>query len=405
MIRKLRAKFIFVTMCVVLAVLVAMAGTLNIATYKRVDDDTDDILAVLVDNGGIMPLPEYVNGPTPIMPSLPPETPYQTRYFTVTIKDGDFVKINMTSIHKLSEEQVIAYTNEVIASGQTEGYFGDYKIAKISTTSGEMYIFLDCSQYLYTARHLTKISILVAVGALALIFGLVCFFSYIVVRPIEESYLKQKRFITDANHELKTPLAVIKATNEVVELTFGENEWTVSINNQVKKLTDLTEKLVFLSRMDEEKAEMPMIEFDLSQTTKEIAESFEYVSKASNKTYNINILPNLNMVGDVSLISQLISVLLENAFKYSNENGRIDITLSGTNKTKKLIVGNTTTGIDKKNLDRLFDRFYRTDKSRNSETGGHGIGLSIAKSIVNIHKGKIFAKSDDGKYIEFVVIL
>ena len=404
MIRKLRAKFIFVTMCVVLVVMVGLVGMLNAVNSARIDNDTDKILSVLVDNEGIMPLPSYINNQNP-MPSLPLETPYQTRYFTVTVKGNEIVKVNMSNIYKLSEEQAKNNTIEVMASGQTEGYFGDFKITKISTVNGDMYIFLDCSQYLYNARNLLRISIMVATISLVLIFGLVCFFSYIVVKPIEESYLKQKRFITDANHELKTPLAVIKATNEVVELTFGQNEWSESINNQVKKLTDLTEKLVFLSRMDEEMAEMPTIEFDLSKTAMEVSGSFEYFAKASNKTYNVNITPGINTVGDVSLISQLISILLENAFKYSNQNGRIDITLSGNNKTKRLIVGNTTAGIDKENLDKLFDRFYRTDKSRNSETGGHGIGLSIAKSIVNIHRGKISVKADDEMYIEFTVVL
>lgn len=404
MIKKLRAKFILVTMCVVIGVMAGLIGITNAVYSARIDEDTDKILSVLVDNGGTMPLPDYINNPNP-MPSLPLETPYQTRYFTVTVNGNEIVSVNLSKIYKLSEEQAKAHAREVIASGQTEGYFGDYKIAKIDAVTSDMYIFLDCSQHLYNARGLLRISVTIGLISLGLIFGLVCFFSYIVVRPIEESYLKQKRFITDANHELKTPLAVIKATNEVVELTFGENEWTVSINNQVKKLADLTEKLVFLSRMDEEKAEISMIEFNLSQTAEEVAGSFEYVSKASNKEYNVSIAPDLNVLGDVSLISQLISILLENAFKYSNENGRVDITLTGTNKTKKLIVGNTTAGIDKKNLDKLFDRFYRTDKSRNSETGGHGIGLSIAKAIVNIHKGKISVKSDDEKYIEFTVVL
>lgn len=230
-------------------------------------------------------------------------------------------------------------------------------------------------------------------------------FSSIIVKPIAESYSKQKRFITDANHEIKTPLAIIGATNEVMELKFGENEWSDTINNQVKKLTALTERLVFLSRMDEENAEIPMVEFNLSETVNEVSEPFKNLAKISNKTFNLTVEQNLKGLGDVSLIGQLVSILLENAFKYSNDNGNIDLYLSSNGKNKKIIVANTTDGVDKKNLDKLFDRFYRSDDSRNSETGGNGIGLSIAKSIVNIHKGKIFAKSDDGKYIVFTVII
>jgi len=167
----------------------------------------------------------------------------------------------------------------------------------------------------------------------------------------------------------------------------------------------LTEKLVFLSRMDEENAEIPMAEFDLSQTINEVSEHFKNLAHTSGKTFNVSIAQNLKLVGEVSLIGQLVSILLENAFKYSDKKGRVDLFLSANGKNKEIIVANTTDGVDKKGLDKLFDRFYRADSSRNSNLGGNGIGLSIAKSIVNIHKGKITAKLEDGKYIVFTVVL
>lgn len=404
MIKKLRTKFIIVTMCVVFVVIGGIIGIINAVNFSRINADSDMVLSVLADNNGTMPLPNIEDKENP-MPSLPPETPFQTRYFTVTVKGGEVVSVNNSKIFKLTEEQAITQTKEVIAQGQTDGYFGDYKLTKISVDDGDMYIFLDCSKDLYFARNFLKISLMIGAIAIILILGLVWIFSSIVVKPIAESYSKQKRFITDANHEIKTPLAIIGATNEVMELKFGENEWSDTINNQVKKLTALTERLVFLSRMDEENAEIPMVEFNLSETVNEVSEPFKNLAKISNKTFNLTVEQNLKGVGDVSLIGQLVSILLENAFKYSNDNGNIDLYLSSNGKNNKIIVANTTDGVDKKNLDKLFDRFYRSDDSRNSETGGNGIGLSIAKSIVNIHKGKIFAKSDDGKYIVFTVII
>ena len=404
MIKKLRTKFIIVTMCVIFVVIGGIIGIINAVNFSRINSDSNIVISVLADNNGTMPLPNIEDKENP-MPSLPPETPFQTRYFTVTVKGGEVVSVNNSKIFKLTEEQAITQTKEVISQGQTDGYFGDYKLTKISVDDGDMYIFLDCSKDLYFARNFLKISIMIGAIAIILIFGLVWIFSSIVVKPIAESYSKQKRFITDANHEIKTPLAIIGATNEVMELKFGENEWSDTINNQVKKLTALTERLVFLSRMDEENAEIPMVEFNLSETVNEVSEPFKNLAKISNKTFNLTVEQNLKGVGDVSLIGQLVSILLENAFKYSNDNGNIDLYLSSNGKNNKIIVANTTDGVDKKNLDKLFDRFYRSDDSRNSETGGNGIGLSIAKSIVNIHKGKIFAKSDDGKYIVFTVII
>ena len=404
MIKKLRTKFIIVTTCIVVLVIGGIIGIINAVNYARVNEDSNKILSVLVENDGTMPLPNFDDNENP-MPTLPPETPFQTRFFTVTVNGDAIVSVDVSKIFKITEDQAKAQTQEVISSGQVDGYYNDYKIVKISTDNGEMYIFLDCSRDLYFARNFLKISLMIGLSAIVLIFGLVWFFSSIIVKPIAESYSKQKRFITDANHEIKTPLAIIGATNEVIELKFGENEWSDTINNQVKKLTALTEKLVFLSRMDEENAEIPMTEFNLSETISEVVEPFKNLANISNKTLNVSIENDLKVVGEVSLIGQLVSILLENAFKYSNKNGTIDLFLSSNGKNKKIIVANTTDGVDKKNLDKLFDRFYRADDSRNSETGGNGIGLSIAKSIVNIHKGKINVKSDDGKYIVFTVNL
>lgn len=404
MIKKLRTKFIIVTTCIVVLVIGSIIGIINAINYARVNEDSNKILSVLVENDGTMPLPNFDDKENP-MPTLPRETAFQTRFFTVTVNGDEIVSVDVSKIFKITEDQAKAQTQELISSGQVDGYYNDYKIAKISTDNGEIYIFLDCSRDLYFARNFLKISLMIGLSAIILIFGLVWFFSSIIVKPIAESYSKQKRFITDANHEIKTPLAIIGATNEVMELKFGENEWSDTINNQVKKLTALTERLVFLSRMDEENAEIPMVEFNLSETVNEVSEPFKNLAKISNKTFNLTVEQNLKGLGDVSLIGQLVSILLENAFKYSNDNGNIDLYLSSNGKNNKIIVANTTDGVDKKNLDKLFDRFYRSDDSRNSETGGNGIGLSIAKSIVNIHKGKIFAKSDDGKYIVFTVII
>ena len=404
MIKKLRTKFIVVATCVVVAVIGSIIGIINAVNYKKVDEDSNKILSVLRENNGTIPLPNFDDKENH-MPTLPPETPFQTRFFTVTVNGDEIVSVDASKIFQITEEQAKAQTQEVISSGQVDGYYNDYKIAKISTDSGEMYIFLDCSRDLYFARNFLKTSLIIGLSAIIIIFGLVWFFSSIIVKPIAESYSKQKRFITDANHEIKTPLAIIGATNEVMELKFGENEWSNTINNQVKKLTALTEKLVFLSRMDEENAEIPMAEFNLSETISEVVEPFKNLANVSNKTLNVSIENDLKVVGEVSLVGQLVSILLENAFKYSNKNGTIDLFLSSNGKNRKIIVANTTDGVDKKNLDKLFDRFYRADDSRNSETGGNGIGLSIAKSIVNIHKGKITVKSDDGKYIVFSVII
>jgi signal transduction histidine kinase len=225
------------------------------------------------------------------------------------------------------------------------------------------------------------------------------------MRPIAESYEKQRRFITDASHEIKTPLAIIEANTEVIEMDNGESEWTDSIRNQVKRLTGLTEKLVFLSRMEEEDNPLTMVDFSLSDAVSETAQSFEAVAAAQQKTLTSEIEPRITYHGDEASLRQCVSLLLDNAMKYSTENGAIRLTLSRSGKNITLTLWNSAQGLTPGKQDILFERFYRPDSSRSRQTGGSGIGLSVAQAIVLAHKGKINARSDDGVSILFTITL
>lgn len=229
------------------------------------------------------------------------------------------------------------------------------------------------------------------------------------INPIIESMEKQKQFITDAGHEIKTPITIISANADVLEMTGGENEWITSIRNQTIRLDKLVKNLLMLSKVDEGNVKMEFSDFDLSNTVLEAAESFQTIAETQEKDFTLQIQSGLKLHGDESSIHQLVSTLVDNAMKYSNEKGTIKITLSSTKKGgksgTKIEVYNTTDQIEKANLDKLFDRFYRADASRSRDTGGYGIGLSIAKSIVEAHHGKIAVKSEDGRSIFFTVLL
>lgn len=214
-----------------------------------------------------------------------------------------------------------------------------------------------------------------------------------------QSYEKQKTFITDASHEIKTPLAVIEANTEVVEIENGESQWTRSNKEQISRLSELTEKLVFLAKMDEERNIFVMTEFSLSKLAQEITEGFNGMAKAQNKKYTVSIDSDIDVKADEKAIKQLLSILIENAFKYSDREGNIAVTVKKNGKYKEIEVRNTADNLKKGDLSILFERFYRLDSSRNSNTGGSGIGLSIAKAIAEAHKGKIKAYSLDGKEI------
>ncbi|MCI6957920.1 MAG: ATP-binding protein [Clostridiales bacterium] len=213
-----------------------------------------------------------------------------------------------------------------------------------------------------------------------------------IVRPFAESYEKQKRFITDAGHEIKTPLTVLQADADILEMELGSNEWLSDMQGQIKHLSALTNDLVSLARMEEGETSLHLLEIPVSDVISEAAESFRSLAQAQGKTLAVRVEPMLSMAADEKSIRQLIGILLDNALKYSPEGSEITLNFSKQARQLKLTVTNTSSApLPGENPDILFERFYRVDSSRNSQTGGHGIGLSIAKAIVTAHGGKIHA--------------
>ena len=187
----------------------------------------------------------------------------------------------------------------------------------------------------------------------------------------------------------------------------GESEWIKSNKHQIERLSSLTEKLVFLTRMDEDNAPlMNMNDFSISDAVSDTVSAYESMAKTNGITLKYDISENINYHGDESMIRQLISLMMDNAMKYSSEHGDINVTLKNDRMKRVLItIENSVDSIEKGNHDELFERFYRSDKSRNSKTGGFGIGLSVCEAIVTAHKGHIHAESTDGKSIRFIVSL
>lgn len=292
----------------------------------------------------------------------------------------------------------------MVKSG-SNGFIGNYRYTKQVSETETRVIFLDCFRGISTFRSFLLTSIGVSFFGMLAVFILMVLLSEKIVKPISDSYEKQKQFITDAGREIKTPLTIIDADAEILEMDYGENEWLKDIKSQVKRLTSLTEDLTFLSHMEEEKGLSEMIDFPLSDVVSETAQSFQAPAKTQNKNFSAEIEPTLSFCGNEKAIRQLVSILLDNALKYSPDGGNISISLKKQNKSISLKVFNTAQNVDTKNLDRLFDRFYRGDKSRSSETRGYGIGLSVAKAIVTSHKGKIAASSKDGNSLTITVTL
>ena len=380
---------------------------------------------------------------------ISPESQFDTRYFTVTINSkGEVENIDTSKIASVSSENAAEYAKKLWKSEKKgdgkSGFADNCKYLIVDEAGSTMYIFLSCQRELSTIRAYILASVGISVFGLVVVFIMIYFFSGKILKPVSESYEKQKRFITDASHEIKTPLTIIEANTEVIEMMEGKNEWTSSTRKQVARLTSLTEKLVFLSRMDEEATKLEMLEFSLSDAILDTAEPFKAVAGTKGKKLTIDVTDKILYTGDEKTIRQLVSILLDNAMKYSGcssvsfENGNInkknlnktnlnkttqtqndcvttinpapeiEISLKPSGRNRIITVWNTvdeTANIKKGRQDILFERFYRTDTSHNSKTGGFGIGLSAAYAIVKAHKGKITAESKDGRSIKFTIVL
>ena len=420
MIKRLRRKFIILSMLSVTLVLVVLIASINVFNFRKVVRNSDEVLEMLIENKGAFPDEEQPEGRPPEERGdgdgngggrrggqMSPEMKYETRFFKVVLdNDGNVLSTDTGKIASVDSSEAAELAGEVFSSGKTSGFKGDYRFRRITDDNETLIIFHDCGRGLDNARSFLGISIVISLIGLLIFFVLIAVSSKAVIKPAAEAYEKQKRFITDAGHELKTPLAVINADCDVLEMESEDNEWLADIRKQTKRLTSLTNSLIYLAKTEEgSKNDVIRIDFPLSDIVSEEVESFKGLARSSGKDIETEITPDISYNGDQKAITQLISILLDNAIKYSPEGGHINVSLNKSGSKTILAVSNDTTEqVTKENTDRMFDRFYRTDESRNSETGGYGIGLSIAKGIAEAHRGKIYA-SGSGRSIVITVEL
>ena len=438
--RRLRRKFILVAMGAVTAVLALIIAGINIVNYSHVcktaDARLDYILAGkgsidwadepktdpgdgkdVAGNGGAAAGENGDDGaginlehvPIRHFEGMTAESPFDTRYFTVTISGGQVADVNTARIAAVGTKRASRIASELYSKGWTSGFSGNYRYTATVQGDETTYVFVDCSRELASFHSFLGASVAIScIGWLA-VLAIVAVASGAVIRPMVESYSKQKRFITDASHEIKTPLAVIDAANEVQEIESGESEWTQSIHEQVARLTALTERLVFLARMDEGSAGFTMAAIDLSEAVDKAAAPFESVAVSRGKRLSVSIASGVRAHADAAAVAQVVELLLDNATRYASEGSVIELSLRavscGAGKgAAELVVSNAVDELPEGDLDRLFDRFYRADVSRSSKTGGSGVGLSVVRAIAEAHGGSATVSGHDHQ-ITFTVRL
>ncbi len=407
MLKKLRRRFIAAAMAAFTSVVLVLLCIVNLWNYGNVTRQQDDTLDMLsrFEKEGKPPIsaPE-ANTPGPLK-HFSPEVRYMMRFFVVYCNaNGEIIRINQDNIASISKEEAINFVHHVQEGNHTSGYYEKYRYLVSETNQGTAFFFLNSERELQATKSLLFVTALVATSCLLAVFILVYAFSRRAIAPFVRNIEMQKQFITDAGHELKTPLTAISTSADVLSMELENNEWVQNIQSQSTRMSRLIADLVTLSRLDEERPLLEMKEFSLSEAIWEISEPFSTLAEATGKEYIQKIEDDINFIGDRNAIQQMVSILLDNANKYSNTNGKIRLEVCKKRRKIEISVYNTCNISKSENIDRLFDRFYRSETSR-SDRNSYGIGLSIAKSIAENHNGTIRAECVDNFAIWFIVTL
>lgn len=403
-IRQLKNKFIKMFMVAIILVMVFMGALINGTNYVTSQRLIYNLLTYIVENDGQLAESDKVN-----FDNFSTEYHYSARYFTAIVdEDGDITTIKTNQTSKIDETAAASYTNRVFSKRRIFGYgrLGSYYYRIKGLDDGSfMIVFLDCTTQILAIWRIAFLTIIICGAGLVLTYALLHRFSDYIIQPELESMEKQKQFITNASHELKTPLAVIRANTEVEEMINGESEWTQSTMNQVVRLNGLIQNLVMITRSQEAENRGEMQDIDISRIVQESVDPFMALAMQEEKALICDIAPDVHMIADASYLQQLVSLLVDNAIKYCDEKGEIRIGLittlsrSGTWKKEevlRLTVSNTYAEGKDVDYSRFFDRFYRADQSHNTDRGGYGIGLSVVESICQKYKGKVSAAWKDG---------
>lgn len=395
MIKQLQRKFAVSAMLIILAITGCVFLIITTVSYRVLNTQVDQTINLIIDNDGY--IPEYRDIKDAISKVLTDDSTGFSKYFSFKINnDGKIIEANVEYVPSLNLTDTENILEDVLSKDKTVGYYEDYRYKIIDKNDYKLIVFLDCQEEIETLHVSIAKSITIITFGLILVFIIISALTKKILKPIINNIENQKQFITNAGHELKTPLAVIMADVDVLEMTIGEdNEWINSIKSQSNRLNVLIKSLLSLSNIEEGKQEFHTTQFSITKIIKESIQDFKALLQNKKVIFDDNKDVIIN--ADLNMMKQLVTIFLDNSIKYTPDNGTIEIKAEKQGKNVKLEFSNTCENVRSINTKKLFDRFYRGDKSRNKTKEGYGIGLAIAKSIVDIHRGKInaFITKDD----------
>ena len=397
MIKKLRRKFILISALSVFFVLAITIGAINISNYIVIENESREVLNQIV-----------VEGPKPDEGPGGPQNNgqinlRQEHYFVVSFNsDGSIKEVDNRQMFKLTKAECEELATKVYNNQISGGKYQDFRYTKISKDDSLTLVgFVDIKERLDSFNKFLLLSSTISLGAYLALIALIVVASKIAFKSSEEAYRKQKRFITNASHELKTPLTVISADLDLIEMDNGKTEWSESIRDQLTRLTEMTNQLVTLSKLEEEDpSKYPFNDFSLNEVCQEAVNSFAPLFKKEGIKFAHNISGNISMYGNRHLIDELIHIFLDNSLKYTGGDNKSSYFVVSETKGKiEFRFSNTIDKDDEVDIKQIMERFYRSPSNKKE---GSGVGLSIAQEIINLHKGKITIDKNNS-VISFII--
>lgn len=414
--KTLQRKFVLTAMSAVTVLLIILLGAINGLNFRQNGRQTDRLLEILAQEAAGPPRPVPEASPFPGMPKKqpgdffsPPVTEdhaMAARYFFVRFdREGRIAETDISRISSVSREEAENFAKDIYGQGKESGKLEHFQYRRQTTSDGrgEILLFLDTS----SQQHSLLVVLVLSAGIGILCWGamllLVILLSKRAILPIARNLERQKQFVTDAGHEIKTPLAIILANTEAMELHGGETRWSRSIKAQTVRLNGLMQNLLVLARLDESMAELPESDFSMSRLLEETLPPFCESAALKGVMIETDIGGDIKVCKNRENMQRLLSILLDNAVKYVPAGGEIAVALKRQGKEILLQVENDCEELPAAGPEKLFDRFYRGDSARTQKSGGYGIGLSAAQAIVEHCKGEIRAEYREGRRIVFTV--
>lgn len=410
MIKAMRHKVIAVSTVAMLLLLISIFVTINLYMEQIAMEQVNGFIKNVLGHEGRVDHQSPKIVPTENIPperispeSIPPENiPMVNGFSFLVSSEREILEViyNDESIEDESIEQLVA---KVKLSERATGSIDNYRYGVKVADDRFLVVMADTSVQNVMLEKLLRLSYIIGAISFGVIFILIIILSRYITKPVEVAFEKQKRFIADSSHELKTPLSVISANLDLLEMDIGKNSRTNAISDGIKRMNKLIHELLLLARTEQKSH--AFLPFNLSEVMESTILPLEVIAYEQGNQIETNIEENIMLKGDEEGFRKMIGALMENAIKYSRENSIIKADLYTKGDYKIIEIFNEGIGVTKEQKGKLFDKFYRVDDSRNRETGGHGIGLSIVKNIVDIHKGKIQVESVPNEYIIFKITL